>query len=215
MRLSNPHRFHRILSAGSFILEGIRALVLCSCRGSGKSGGLGFLPVSLCPCGVSVPPTPPPTVSLLHLFVHSSYPSTKEYSSELHGRRVVWWCVYFTKEPPGGEAARRRESGAPESAWAWRMEGWRMEGWRRLSSCLRQRRLDISDKNRRCEGILMGMPMDSKQKHRERKCMCLCVWVFGNCIYYIGRPKIYFFLLKWACFCDMMHFFTKEPRLGL
>lgn len=29
--------------------------MLCSCRGSGKSGGLGFLPVSLCPCGVSVP----------------------------------------------------------------------------------------------------------------------------------------------------------------
>lgn len=45
----------RIQSAGSFILEGKGALVLCSCRGSGTSGGLGFLPVSLCPCGVSIP----------------------------------------------------------------------------------------------------------------------------------------------------------------
>lgn len=30
------------------------AVVSCSCRGSGTSGGLGFLPVSLCPCGASI-----------------------------------------------------------------------------------------------------------------------------------------------------------------
>lgn len=93
MRLSNPPTSSkRILSAGSFILEGIRALVLCSCRGSGNSGGLGFLPVSLCPCGVSVRWywwSSPPPLSHSCIFLCTAVTHRQQNSSpKLHGRCV-------------------------------------------------------------------------------------------------------------------------------
>lgn len=104
----------RIQSAGSFILEGKGALVLCSCRGSGTSGGLGFLPVSLCPCGLSIPSSfffSPLPLS----FVRLSRPPTRNgnYFCGLHGRWVCAALVYtelsFMNRPLGGEVELTQE----------------------------------------------------------------------------------------------------------
>lgn len=73
--------------------------------------------------------------------------------------------VHFLNKPLGGEVALRDK------------RGWNVceDGGGGLSSCLRQTRLDISDKNRRCVGILLGIPMDSTKKHRKIKCRVECL----------------------------------------
>lgn len=92
----------RILSAGCFILEGIRALVLCSCRGSGKSGGLGFLPVSLCPWGLSSPNSPPPPQ---HSCIFLCTAVTHRHQNYFRGLslRSISNNVQCPNKPQGGE----------------------------------------------------------------------------------------------------------------
>lgn len=98
-------------------MQGKGALVSCSCRGYGTSGGLGFLPLSLCPCGLSVSFL----VSCPIISTFSS-PIKRSYFCGLHGRCVCVCerhCVIRIEATRGGGGA---DTGAMKRCGGWKKQ---------------------------------------------------------------------------------------------
>lgn len=122
-------------------------LVSCSCGGSEASRGLGFLPVSLCPCGVSISSS-----FFLLSFVHlncseTGMAVTSGTAMKMSLHRVH--CVIYVKATRG---RGRADTGDMKESEGWKLEIWtpekeeRWEGPTETESWRQKGRFEVAEK---------------------------------------------------------------------